>query len=105
MDRIDHGVAVADDPALIRRVADLGVPLTMCPLSNLALKVVPTLAAHPLKRLLDAGVMVTLNSDDPPFFGGYVADNYLASAAALDLTRADLTRLAQNSLTSCWTPS
>uniref|UniRef100_A0AAU3GZQ5 Adenine deaminase n=1 Tax=Streptomyces sp. NBC_01401 TaxID=2903854 RepID=A0AAU3GZQ5_9ACTN len=105
VDRIDHGVAVADDPALMRRVADLGIPLTMCPLSNVALKVVPTLAAHPLKRLLDAGVMVTLNSDDPPFFGGYVADNYVASAAALGLTRAELTRLAENSLASCWAPS
>jgi adenine deaminase len=98
VDRIDHGVAVASDPRLVRRVADAGVPLTMCPLSNVALKVVPSAAEHPWRTLLDAGVVVTVNSDDPPFFGGYVADNYLA----LGLDEETLRRLAANSLAACW---
>lgn len=102
-DRIDHGVLAAADASLVARIADEGVPLTMCPLSNVALKVVPSLAQHPLKEFLDAGVRVTVNSDDPPFFGGYLADNYLAAAAALGLDSADLQRLAANSIDACWT--
>lgn len=97
-DRIDHGVAVADDAALTERAHILGVPLTMCPLSNLALGVVSDLADHPLKRLLHQGLIVTVNSDDPPFFGGYVNDNYRAVAAALDLTAEDVVALARNSI-------
>ncbi|HMK91715.1 MAG TPA: adenosine deaminase [Thermoleophilia bacterium] len=98
VERVDHGVHAADDPVLVTRLRDERVPLTMCPLSNLRLGVVADLAEHPLKRLLDAGVAVTVNSDDPAYFGGYLVDNYLAAADALGLTPADLVALARNSL-------
>ena len=98
--RIDHGVAAIDDPLLQRRLADDGIPLTMCPLSNLELQVTPDLAHHPLKRLLDAGVVVTVNSDDPAYFGGYLLDNYVAVQKALGLGYADLAQLARNSITA-----
>ena len=96
--RIDHGVSAADDPALVERLAAEGVPLTMCPLSNSKLQVTPDLRKHPLKRLLDAGVRVTVNSDDPAYFCGYLADNYRAIAEALDLSAADIVALARNSI-------
>jgi adenosine deaminase len=96
--RVDHGVRCVEDPALVRRLAADGTPLTMCPLSNVRLKIVPDLAEHPLPRLLDAGVRVTVNSDDPAYFGGYVADNYLALAEACRLSEADLSALARASL-------
>lgn len=95
--RLDHGNACVDDAALVAELARSRIPLTMCPLSNLRLNVVPSVAAHPLKRLLDAGVCVTVNSDDPSYFGGYVNDNYLACQAALGLERAELVALARNS--------
>lgn len=100
--RIDHGDAAADDPVLVQRLAREGVPLTMCPLSNQRLQVIPDLRAHPLKTLLDAGVLVTVNSDDPAYFGGYLVDNYMAIAQALELTRDELGQLARNSLTAAW---
>jgi adenosine deaminase len=96
--RIDHGVAAVHDRALQRRLADDGIPLTMCPLSNLELQVTPDLSKHPLKTLLDAGLAVTVNSDDPAYFGGYLLDNYVAVQRALDLSRADLAQLARNSI-------
>jgi adenosine deaminase len=96
-ERIDHGVRALEDPSLVERLARERVPLTVCPLSNVTLRVTPSMAQHPLKRLLDAGVMVTVNSDDPAYFGGYVAANYLAAARALGLDREDLRRLAANS--------
>jgi adenosine deaminase len=96
--RIDHGVRAADDPAVMRRLADSGVTLTVCPNSNVRLRVFPTMEQLPLRALLDAGVAVTINSDDPAYFGGYIADNYRAVAAALDLTAADLVRLAANAI-------
>jgi len=102
--RIDHGVRCEEDPALVRRLADEHIPLTVCPLSNLALKVVQRLEDHNLKRLLDAGVRVCVNSDDPAYFGGYVADNYVAIAEALDLTDHDLFTLARNSLVASFAP-
>ena len=83
VERIDHGVRCLEDPALVRRLAAARVPLTVCPLSNVKLRVFDTLAAHNLARLLEAGLCVTVNSDDPAYFGGYVADNYLQSFAAL----------------------
>jgi adenosine deaminase len=98
VDRVDHGVRCIEDDALVRRLAADGTPLTMCPISNVRLKVVPDLAAHPLLRLLDAGVHVTVNSDDPAYFGGYVADNYLAVAEAHDLSEADVAALARMSV-------
>jgi len=102
--RIDHGVRAIDDPALQRRLAREQVPLTMCPLSNLELQVTPDLAQHPLKRLLDAGLRVTVNSDDPAYFDGYLAANYAAVQRALGLDRDDIATLARNSITSSWLP-
>ena len=95
--RIDHGVAAAGDPELVERLRRERVALTMCPLSNVKLGVVPRLEDHPLKRLLDAGVLVTVNSDDPAYFGGYLVDNLIAAKDALGLRRRDLVRLARNS--------
>ena len=103
--RIDHGVRAIDDPELLRRLAREQVPLTMCPLSNLELQVTPDLAQHPLKRLLDAGLRVTVNSDDPAYFGGYLAANYAAAQLALDLSRDDIAVLARNSITASWLPA
>jgi adenosine deaminase len=103
--RIDHGVHAIDDATLVARLARERVALTMCPLSNLRLGVVASLADHPLKRLLDAGVPVTVNSDDPAYFGGYLVDNYLAIAEALHLERADLAALARNSITGSLLPA
>lgn len=98
VERIDHGVRAAEDPALLARLAREQVPLTVCPLSNVKLRVFPSLAAHNLKALLDAGLKVTINSDDPAYFGGYIAQNYIDTAAALGLGRAELKRIARNSL-------
>ena len=95
--RIDHGIRALEDGALTARLARDAVPLTVCPLSNLKLKVVDDMAAHPLKAMLDAGLVATVNSDDPAYFGGYVNANYRAVQAALGLGRDDLARLARNS--------
>ena len=96
-ERIDHGVRAIDDPDLVARLAAARVPLTMCPLSNQRLQVTPDLRTHPLRQLLDAGVVVTVNSDDPAYFGGYVGANYDAIADALDLDQTHLATLARNS--------
>lgn len=98
VERIDHGVRAAEDPALMARLAAEGVPLTMCPLSNLKLCVVPRLEDHNLRALLEAGLKVTINSDDPAYFGGYIAENYLQTALALGLSAAQLKQIARNSL-------
>ena len=97
IERIDHGNAILDDPDLVVRVARAGIALTVCPLSNIKLRVVDDIAAHPLKRLIDAELKVTVNSDDPSYFGGYVNDNYRAVADALGLDNATLASLARNS--------
>ena len=98
VERIDHGVRAIDDPALVRRLADARVPLTVCPLSNVKLRVYPEMAAHALPRLLAQGVCVTVNSDDPAYFGGYVNANYEALFAAHPTLGADdAHRLAANS--------
>ena len=102
--RVDHGVAADRDPALQRRLAEERIPLTMCPLSNLELQVTPDLSRHPLKRLLDAGLVVTVNSDDPAYFDGYLLDNYVAVERALGLNRQDLAQLARNSITASLLP-
>lgn len=99
VDRIDHGNRSLEDPALVRRLADAGLCLTVCPLSNLKLCVVDDIAAHPLRTMLDAGLAATVNSDDPSYFGGYVNANYRAVADALDLSKAELVTLARNSFT------
>ncbi|MDZ4166431.1 MAG: adenosine deaminase [Coriobacteriia bacterium] len=96
-ERIDHGLRCLEDPALVSRLVAGRVPLTVCPLSNVRLRVVPSMDAHPLKRLMDAGIVVTVNSDDPAYFGGYLVDNYVAAAVALGLTRDDLVTLAEAS--------
>lgn len=97
-ERIDHGVSATDDPALVERLAAERIPLTMCPLSNKKLQVTPDLREHNLKDLLEAGVRVTVNSDDPAYFGGYVGDNYVAIVKALGLSRDDVVQLARNSI-------
>ncbi len=97
VDRIDHGNRSLEDAALTQRLVREGMTLTVCPLSNLKLCVVNDLKAHPLKRMLDLGLKATVNSDDPAYFGGYLADNYLQTAQALDLTRAEIVTLARNS--------
>lgn len=100
--RIDHGVRSIDDPALVARLARSQVPLTVCPLSNQYLKVTPDLARHPLRELMAAGVLVTINSDDPAYFGGYVNANYRAVQQAFDLSRAELAGLARASFAASW---
>jgi len=99
VDRIDHGNRALEDPALVRRLAAGGMTLTVCPLSNLKLCVVDDLRAHPLKRMLELGLRATVNSDDPAYFGGYLGENWTATAAALSLTQDELVTLARNSLT------
>jgi adenosine deaminase len=99
VDRIDHGNRSLEDPALVSRLAATRICLTVCPLSNLKLCVVDDIADHPLRTMLDAGLVATVNSDDPSYFGGYVNANYLAVADALDLSRAELVTLARNSFT------
>lgn len=94
--RIDHGVQAVHDPALLQRLARERVPLTVCPLSNVRLCVVPDLAAHPLRTLLEAGLCVTVNSDDPAYFGGYVADNLVQTVQALGLDARAAWRLLAN---------
>jgi adenosine deaminase len=96
--RIDHGVRCEEDPELVRRLVRERVPLTVCPLSNIRLRVFDRMEAHNLKRLLDLGVCVTVNSDDPAYFGGYLLENYLAVQQALDLSKPDLALLARNSI-------
>lgn len=96
--RIDHGVRCAEDPALMERLAKEQVTLTVCPLSNVKLRVFDRIEHHNLKRLLEAGLRVTVNSDDPAYFGGYILENYLAVQRALGLTRAQLVILARNSI-------
>jgi adenosine deaminase len=95
--RIDHGNRALEDAALVRRLAAERIPLTVCPLSNLRLCGVDDMARHPLKRMLDLGLMATVNSDDPSYFGGYIAENYLAVHASLGLGRDVLVRLARHS--------
>ncbi len=104
VERIDHGVRSEEDPALMQRLLAGRIPLTVCPLSNLKLCVVQDLRQHNLARLLRQGLMVTVNSDDPAYFGGYIADNYIASAQALDLSREELATLARNSIHASFLP-
>ena len=98
--RIDHGNHSLDDNKLVQHLIDLKMPLTMCPLSNLKLKVVKDLKNHPLKTMMNKGLLVTINSDDPAYFGGYVNENYLAIAKALNLQKEDISKLAKNSFTA-----
>ncbi|OFY44253.1 MAG: adenosine deaminase [Bacteroidetes bacterium GWF2_40_14] len=100
--RVDHGNHSLDDDKLVIELASRSIPLTVCPLSNLKLKVVSDMKDHPLKRMIEKGLLVTVNSDDPAYFGGYLNENYLAVAMALDLSKEDIFKLAQNSFISCF---
>ncbi len=95
--RIDHGNRSLEDDQLIKHIAEKQIPLTVCPLSNLELKVVDDLKDHPMLQLMEAGLMVTINSDDPAYFGGYLNENYIQIAAALNLSKKQITDLAKNS--------
>jgi adenosine deaminase len=98
VERIDHGVTCVRDPELVRELARRQIPLTVCPLSNLRLKGVATLAEHPLKAMIAAGLNVTINSDDPPYFDGWVSENMIACQHALALSRDEIVDLARNSI-------
>jgi len=98
VDRIDHGIRSMEDPDLIRRLRQDRIPLTVCPLSNVRLGAVEHLSLHPLPQMLAENLVVTVNSDDPAYFGGYIGENYQACVAELGLDRPELIRLAQNSV-------
>ncbi len=95
--RIDHGVRCVEDPNLVNRLVAEHIPLTVCPLSNVKLRVFDTMAGHNLRKLLELGLCVTVNSDDPAYFGGYIGENFRAARDALALTREQIAHLARNS--------
>ncbi|MFP5333412.1 MAG: adenosine deaminase [Acidimicrobiia bacterium] len=98
VERVDHGVRCLEDPELVARLREDQIPLTVCPLSNVRLRVVDTISDHPMRRLMDAGLVVTVNSDDPAYFGGYVADNYRALVEGLGFGKDEIVTLARNSI-------
>lgn len=102
--RIDHGNHSLDDPKLVKELVKRQIPLTVCPLSNLKLKVIDNLKNHPLRNMMKLGLNVTINSDDPSYFGGYVSDNYEAIATALDLSEKEIMQLAKNSFKASFLP-
>jgi len=104
VERVDHGVRSMEDPELVARLREEQVALTVCPLSNVALRVVPALGEHPLPRMLDAGLLATVNSDDPAYFGGYVDDNLAAVHREFGFDDEQLARLARNSFDACFAP-
>ncbi|WP_306368004.1 adenosine deaminase [Nocardiopsis sp. CC223A] len=105
VERIDHGIRCLEDPDLVTRLAADRTPLTVCPMSNVRLRAVDTMADHPLPALMDAGLLVTVNSDDPAYFGGYVDDNYRALAEHLHLDDERLRTLARNSFEASFLPA
>jgi adenosine deaminase len=104
VERVDHGIRSLEDPSLVARLRAEQIPLTVCPLSNVALRCVGRLADHPLHAMLDAGLAVTVNSDDPAYFGGYLHDNVVAVTGALGLTPENRRRLAANSFRAAFLP-
>jgi adenosine deaminase len=96
VERIDHGVRSIEDPKLVEHLAKIRMPLTTCPVSNIALKVFPDMKHHSVKKLMDAGCFVTINSDDPPMFHGNLVENYLQVADTFDLTVDEIVKLARN---------
>jgi adenine deaminase len=102
--RIDHGNRALEDPVLTSRIARERIPLTVCPLSNEALQTCPDLTLHPLKQMLEKDLLVTVNSDDPSYFGGYVNENFVAIQQALVLTESDIATLARNSFLASFMP-
>lgn len=103
-ERIDHGVRCLEDPKLVQRLAAEKIPLTVCPFSNVKLRVFKELKEHNLTELMDRGLNVSLHSDDPSYFGGYLLDNYLETAEALKLGRESIQKLCQNSIQSSFLP-
>ncbi|MBT4727598.1 MAG: adenosine deaminase [Bacteroidetes bacterium] len=102
VNRIDHGNRCLDDEDLVKLLAEKQIPLTLCPLSNLELKVIKNMKDYPLLKMMEAGVLVTINSDDPAYFGGYLNENYLAVAKALNLSQEQILQLAKNSFKASW---
>ncbi len=100
--RIDHGNRAMEDDRLMHRLAETQMPLTLCPLSNLELKVVQDLKDHPIVKMMDRNLLVTVNSDDPAYFGGYMNENYIGIAKALDLSKQQIAQLVKNSFTASW---
>lgn len=100
--RIDHGVRSLEHTGLVKQLVAEQIPLTVCPLSNVRLKVFNTMQQHPLKHMLDMGLLVMINSDDPAYFGGYVNDNFKACTTALNLSDQDIVQLAKNSFIASW---
>jgi adenosine deaminase len=101
-ERIDHGVRCEEDPSLMSELAERGIPLTVCPMSNCMLKVFPDMASHNIRRLHEAGLCITVNSDDPPYFGGYVNENYAAIQASLGVSDLELWQMARNGFASAF---
>jgi adenosine deaminase len=104
VERVDHGVRSMEDPELVARLRDQQIPLTVCPLSNVALRVVPALGQHVLPGMLEAGLLATVNSDDPAYFGGYVDDNLAAVQQEFGFDDKQLAGLARNSFDACFAP-
>jgi adenosine deaminase len=104
-ERIDHGIRALQNPALVERLRASQVPLTVCPLSTVRLRGVDTMAEHPLPRMLEAGLLVTINSDDPSYFGGYVGDNYIAVQETFGFSDAAMAALAMNSVAASFAPA
>jgi adenosine deaminase len=104
VERVDHGIRSLEDPSLVARLREEQVPLTVCPLSNVALRCVDRMEDHPLRRMLDAGLAATVNSDDPAYFGGYLHDNMAAVTRGLGLTAEHRRRLAENSFRASFLP-
>jgi adenosine deaminase len=100
--RIDHGIRSLEDGRLVQRLVDDQIPLTVCPLSNVRLRVVADMVDHPIMGMLERGLLVTVNSDDPSYFGGYVEDNYAALIAAFQLSAGPVARLAANGVTAAF---
>lgn len=104
VNRIDHGNRCLDDPELVEELVSRQIPLTLCPLSNLELRVIRSLNEHPVKLLMEKGVLATIHSDDPAYFGGYINENYQQTAEALSLTVQDIAQLAINSFKASFLP-
>lgn len=102
--RIDHGNRSIDDETLVKELVSKQIGLTLCPLSNLELKVIQKMEEHPVKRMMDKGMLVTINSDDPAYFGGYMNANFIATANALKLDKKDIAQLAENSFRASFLP-
>tara|TARA_R110002051_G_scaffold8980_6_gene36357 strand:- start:162 stop:1187 length:1026 start_codon:yes stop_codon:yes gene_type:complete len=100
--RIDHGNRCLDDEKLVRRLVEEKIPLTLCPTSNVALKVIQNMEEHPVAKMLEKGIIATIHSDDPAYFGGYMNENYFETAKALNLNKDHLMQLAINAFEACW---